>query len=779
MSHHFIFSAAFLVAVVSCAAEPAAGSQWKPHDLTRPRPRVMTPPGFTTQERAGAPPSDATVLFDGTSLAKWRRDVKTNEPAGADDAPKWKVENGYMEIVPKSGTIRTREKIAGDAQWHLEWATPSVVVGSGQGRGNSGIFIGGFPEVQVLDSYENDTYPDGQAAGLYGKHPPLVNASRKPGEWQTYDIIAERERRDASGKVVKRARLTVIHNGVVVQWAREFDAVTPEADLVLQDHNNPVRYRNIWVRPLNLTDSDGEGTPPPPKPRVVRIKTPAAQMRYDVAEFSVEAGEPVKVILENIDHMPHNWVLFPAGTDVVAAANKNMEKPDEALKRDWLPDDPRILAHSKMVQPQATDEILFTAPAKSGVYPYVCTFPGHAMSMQGKMRVFVRGPVLKDLRYSLYLGAWEKLPDFAKLQPHREGAIPDGLVDLKFDDYKNHYGVIFTGELTVARDGDFRFFLASDDGARLRIDGETLIDSDGIHPAGTIREERIALKAGAHRFTLEYFQAEGQGELFVGWRGGGFGETPLSKWVPAKFRDGGPKKAEPPPMPLVVGSEPVVYRNFIAGAGSRGIAVGYPGGFNLAWSAQHMNLAVVWRGAFLDAGRHWTSRGGGAEGPLGFDAFQPTGDLAPALAVLTSPTDEWPKADPKLPAEGFVWKGYDLDAKRHPIFLYEWRGLKIAERYESQGDSATGGKLVRTLKLDGAIPSGTYLRLAKAGSLQPADGGWLVNAGRINLAGREYDNVFRIAADGAQGAGQNLLLPARPEMTITYTWPGTHAHGAH
>jgi hypothetical protein len=254
MSHHFIFSAAFLVAVVSCAAEPAAGSQWKPHDLTRPRPRVMTPPGFTTQERAGAPPSDATVLFDGTSLAKWRRDVKTNEPAGADDAPKWKVENGYMEIVPKGGSILSRERF-GSAQIHVEWATPAEVKGSSQGRGNSGVILPGHGEIQVLDSWQNDTYADGQAGAIYGKYPPLVNVARKPGEWQCYDILFDAPQTDAQGKVVKPARVTVLHNGVVVHHAVETGGSQQETQLLLQDHSNPIRYRNIWIRKLRGYDA--------------------------------------------------------------------------------------------------------------------------------------------------------------------------------------------------------------------------------------------------------------------------------------------------------------------------------------------------------------------------------------------------------------------------------------------------------------------------------------------------------------------------------------------
>ena len=237
----------------------APGGKWKHGDVNRPRPRVIVPPVISSQGSVGGPPSDATVLFDGTDLNKWKRDKPGSD--GADSAL-WKVENGYFEVVPKTGYLRTREKIKGDTHWHIEWATPSEVKGTGQGRGNSGIFITGFPEVQVLDSYENDTYPDGQAGGLYGQYPPMVNASRKPGEWQTYDIFVERAQKDETGKVTKKARISVLHNGVVIQWGREFDSTAQEGDLGLQDHGNPVRYRNIWVRAINLTDPDSEGTAP-------------------------------------------------------------------------------------------------------------------------------------------------------------------------------------------------------------------------------------------------------------------------------------------------------------------------------------------------------------------------------------------------------------------------------------------------------------------------------------------------------------------------------------
>jgi hypothetical protein len=225
--------------------------QYKPGDMSRPRPKVIDPGTTTPAEQPGKPPSDATVLFDGTSLKEeWTA-------GGKDPEPKWKVENGYAEV--KGGGLTTKKKF-GDCQVHIEWATPKEVKGSSQGRGNSGVYLGGFGEVQVLDSYQNDTYPDGQAAALYGRFPPLVNAGRKPGEWQVYDIVAELPKTDKDGKVTRPGRITVLHNGVLVHHAVEFPGKFGEFNIHLQDHGNPVRYRNIWVRKLGEYD---DGTPPP------------------------------------------------------------------------------------------------------------------------------------------------------------------------------------------------------------------------------------------------------------------------------------------------------------------------------------------------------------------------------------------------------------------------------------------------------------------------------------------------------------------------------------
>ena len=236
--------------IVLLAAFVAAQDQWPVHDPNRPMPPVVTP------GPAGppvAPPSDAVVLFDGQSLDQWT-DAK-GQPA------KWKVENGYFEVVPKTGGIRT-VKGFGDCQLHVEWMAPSPARGTDQDRGNSGVFLMELYEVQVLDCYENKTYADGMTAAIYGQYPPLVNACRPPGEWQTYDIVFHRPRFDEDGKVLAPARMTVFHNGLLVHECAVLTGPTAHkarppykihADklpISLQDHGHPVRFRTIWLREL-------------------------------------------------------------------------------------------------------------------------------------------------------------------------------------------------------------------------------------------------------------------------------------------------------------------------------------------------------------------------------------------------------------------------------------------------------------------------------------------------------------------------------------------------
>lgn len=230
------------------------GQRWRVHDSERPQPKNVDTHGAPDK-----PPSDAVVLFDGKNASAWVN-VKDGGACG------WKVENGYMEVFHGVGNIQTKEQF-GDCQLHIEWAAPTVIEGESQGRGNSGVFMMGKYEIQVLDCYENPTYADGTAGAIYGQYPPLVNASRAPGKWQTFDIIFEAPRWDAKGVLLSPAYITVIYNGVVLHHRQAAqgptghktvsDYNTPHAlvgPLLLQDHRNPVRFRNIWIRALKPYD---------------------------------------------------------------------------------------------------------------------------------------------------------------------------------------------------------------------------------------------------------------------------------------------------------------------------------------------------------------------------------------------------------------------------------------------------------------------------------------------------------------------------------------------
>jgi hypothetical protein len=219
---------------VAIAGEWTSGIVW-------PEPPVVSP------GPVGGPPSDAVVLFDGKDLSQW------------EGGEKWLVKDG---VATSRGEGITSKQSFGDCQLHVEWATPAKVTGSGQGRGNSGIYLMGKYEVQILDSYKNETYFDGQAGAIYKQSPPMVNACRGPGEWQSYDIIFHAPRFGADGSVTKKATVTVLQNGVVIQdhfelaggtfWEQppKYEAHPARLPLHIQFHGNPVRFRNIWIREI-------------------------------------------------------------------------------------------------------------------------------------------------------------------------------------------------------------------------------------------------------------------------------------------------------------------------------------------------------------------------------------------------------------------------------------------------------------------------------------------------------------------------------------------------
>ena len=260
MSKKIQLLALLLMASMTQAAEkatPTLPDGWHVHDETRPQPSIVIP-----ARQPGGAPSDALVLFDGTSLDLWHG-IKQDNPKKGRYNPEgkalWKVEKGYMQCTP-SGDLLTRQSF-GDCQLHIEWKSENPPKGNSQGRGNSGVFLMGLYEIQVLDNYENLTYADGSAGAVYGQTPPKVNACRKPGEWQVYDLIFLAPR-FKDGQLISPAYITVFLNGILVQHKTEilgptqwrklpvYKAHAAQLPLRLQDHKNPTRFRNIWIREL-------------------------------------------------------------------------------------------------------------------------------------------------------------------------------------------------------------------------------------------------------------------------------------------------------------------------------------------------------------------------------------------------------------------------------------------------------------------------------------------------------------------------------------------------
>jgi len=241
-------STALLVLATSLSAQQRSSMKPEETEVWSPVPRVVT---LSSVDNV---PSDAIVLFDGTSATEWVSADNSSQPI------EWTIADGALTVAPGKGGIRTKREFT-DFQLHIEWRAPSVVKGDGQGRGNSGIFMQGLYELQVLDSYENPTYPNGQAASLYKQKIPLVNATRSPGEWQTYDVIWTAPRFNKDGVLISKARITVLHNGVLVQNNVELDGATEfiglpkysahgPGPIMLQDHGDLVSFRNIWIREL-------------------------------------------------------------------------------------------------------------------------------------------------------------------------------------------------------------------------------------------------------------------------------------------------------------------------------------------------------------------------------------------------------------------------------------------------------------------------------------------------------------------------------------------------
>ncbi|HEX2748462.1 MAG TPA: PA14 domain-containing protein, partial [Verrucomicrobiales bacterium] len=505
--------------------------------------------------------------------------------------------------------------------------------------------------------------------------------------------------------------------------------------------------------------------------QTVTITTPPGQMKYDHPVIKAPPGSQMKIIFQNNDEMPHNIVFCLPKTD---GNDKGMDVAMEAWKlaekgeaRGWIPEHSRIWAHSDLVAAHKKQEITLKVPDQPGVYPYVCTFPGHAMAMNGELRVLAEGPGFQSLNFKLFMGDWVKMPDFATLKPHREGPMEGKKLDLKLEGMSEHFGVQFEGVIEPLEEGNYQFTLASDDGSRLFVDGRQVINDDGIHPSSDLKTGRIKLNKGPHTVRVDYFEQTGQEEIYLGWSGPKFSETPLSKWVHPSRKNGGDIRAEEQRnRGIPIGpenGEAVVYRNSISGCSPRGIAVGYPNGVNVCFDADQMTQALMWRGAFIDARQHWTDRGGGDTQPLGFNIIRTAGE-GQGMAVLATAEAPWPTR--KERAEGIDFLGYRLDKQRFPTFRYKMGDLQVEERYEPAGDYKTSDERVtRVLKFKGNAPAGLYVRAA-TGNMKPEGSGW------------KNDKGYTVAVTGGEATlRRNNELLVRPSFTngtaevrIACTW---------
>ena len=317
---HLLASWLLLSGGCLCVGQP--DPNWLDHDRTRPLPPVIIPATLSSQETPGKAPSDAVVLFDGKDLSQW---------VSMDGSPtKWITRDGYMECVKGSGYVRTLQNF-GDCQLRIEWATPVPAEGEGQGRGNSGVFFGlDRYEIQVLDSYGNKTYADGSAGAIYGQYPPLANACLPPGQWQTYDIIYTAPRFGAEGKLLSPVYVTVLHNGVLIHnhvpltgptsWLERapYQQHPEKQPLSLQDHGNPVRFRNIWLRELGKAGKK-EFTLPTAlldsytgKYKNIEIAREGDQLsaRVEGVKFLLFAESPTRFFAKTTDVQ----IEFPSGT---------------------------------------------------------------------------------------------------------------------------------------------------------------------------------------------------------------------------------------------------------------------------------------------------------------------------------------------------------------------------------------------------------------------------------------------------------------------------------
>jgi azurin len=508
-----------------------------------------------------------------------------------------------------------------------------------------------------------------------------------------------------------------------------------------------------------------ENLPPPgfgKVDHVIEIETLRGRMRYDQERFTVGPGSKVKLVLGNNDDMPHNLVLCkPSIANVdMEVSKKAWALGGDAIAKHYVPEHPAILFYTTLVPPRSSQSFYFKAPSKTGSYPYVCTLPGHAFYMKGVMSVatIIKTPTGKPVGFSettfrTYKGKWDRLPDFDKLKPVSEGKVGNALIGTQLAKMENQFGIVFEGVLSVPGSGRYSFELGSNDGSRLEVNGERIVDNDGTH-GHQAKTGGINLKPGDHPFRLLYFQKDSEKSLNLRWRGPGISTAWLTK--PPSGKKG-------PAMPISpeVEGEAVIYRNFIAEAGTRAIAVGYPQGVNLAFDANQVRLALLWQGAFMDGGRHWSGRGQGFQPPAGFAKLS-FPELSP-FAFLDDADSPWPSPENGR-SSGYRFKGYDRDKLRRPAFLYEFHDVKV--RDFPMGATELSPYLTRKFTVESESKQGKLHYLAAAGNTIESSGETYLVDGKYVISFPDLKNLKPVLRESA--GRKELLLPLEVEGELSF-----------
>ncbi|MFP6887186.1 MAG: PA14 domain-containing protein [Opitutales bacterium] len=515
-----------------------------------------------------------------------------------------------------------------------------------------------------------------------------------------------------------------------------------------------------------------EQTPqPPPKgfeqvDLEIDVETLRGQMRYDLDNFQVTPGAKVRLTLKNNDDMPHNLVLCrPIRPNIGAeVARKAWDLGGEGIAKQYVPDHPAILFHTNLVAPHTSAIFYFKAPTKTGQYPYVCTLPGHVFYMKGTMIVGkgISTPSgkpagLSETTYKVFAGSWDRLPDFSKLEPIHEGMLNRGkLLSHKVAKRKDAFALLFEGTLSVPNTGRYSFELGSDDGSRLEVNGKRIIDHDGPHPHSP-KTGGINLKPGDHNLRLAYFQGSGPSSLALRWRGPGVRTAWLTKAL-------GKGKGQAIPILPTNDGEAVIYRNFIAGSGTRSICVGYPQSVNLSFDANGLRLAMLWQGAFMDGGRHWNGRGQGFQSPAGYAKLEL--QEGPAFAFLESPESAWPKPADHGRAADHRFLGYERDKNRRPTFLYQFSDLKVKDFPVPAIDLIP--YLTRSFVIEGSSGDRNLLYLAAAGrEIAHEEDTFVVDGEYVADFPKGTNGKDPILRDS--GGRRELLLPLSVDGKATFT----------